>query len=215
MSNTDSDNFIQEVTEEVERDRMNRQLKKWGPLVGAGALALVGIFAIWEWQKTQAREAAEDIGAILLSEDLADPTQAETAVAALEGPPAMLAALRLAEAQLAAGNIDAAVETYLGVGADPAVPPAYGDLAILRAARIQATDQDPNGVIATLEPIAAEGRPYRLLAQEMIATLKLNLGETAEAHEMLNAILADETRTGGLEARARQLLVSSGGEPAR
>lgn len=208
---SESDSFIREVTEEVERDRMNRQLKRWGPWILGLVLAIVGAVAAWDWQKAQDRAAAEEIGRILLSADLADPERAAEARELLSGPPAVLAELRLAEAQFAAEDTAAAIETYRGVAKNAEAPAAYRDLAALRAARLRAVAGDPAEVIAALDPLTGADRPYRLLAMELKAGLMLNLGQTAEAHALMREILDDPERPAGLDLRLRQLLQVSGG----
>jgi len=95
-------------------------------------------------------------------------------------------------------------------GADPAADPAFGDLAKLAAIRLEARAA-PAEAIERLAPLVAEGAPYRLLALELRAVLRLSLGEIAAAHDDLGAVLDDPARTGGLDARARALLEASGG----
>ncbi|MEM7505475.1 MAG: tetratricopeptide repeat protein [Pseudomonadota bacterium] len=208
---SESDSFIREVTEEVERDRMNRQLKKWGPWIAALILAIVGGVAAWDWQKAQDRAAAEEIGRILLSADLIDPEAATEARSVLSGPPAILAELRLAEAQFGSGDTEAAIATYLAVSENPEASIAYRDLAALRAARLQAVAGDAAEVLAAIEPLTGTDRPYRLLAMELKAGLMLNQGETDAAHALMREILDDPTRPGGLDLRLRELLQASGG----
>lgn len=208
---SDSDSFIREVTEEVDRDRMNRQLKKWGPWIGVGLLVLVGLAAAWNWQKDQDRLAAEEIGRILLSEELTDPARAQDARDALTGPPSVLADFRLAEAQITADDREGAVETYERIAARSDVSRAYTDLAALRGLRLRAASAPDEAQVA-LAPLTAPDRPYRLLAQELRATLMLNSGDVAGAHALLRAILADPARTVNLSDRVSALLLSSGGD---
>ncbi|MEL6476557.1 MAG: hypothetical protein AAFR17_04455 [Pseudomonadota bacterium] len=209
---SESDSFIREVSEEVDRDRMNRQLKRWGPWIGAGALALVGLAAAWQWQQDQDRQAAEEIGSILLSEDLADPDRAGDARSLLSGPPAALADFRQAEAAVAAGDLVAAIDLYRQIAGRGDIDAAYTDLAALRAARLAAVSEAPEAVMRDLEPLMAPGRPYRLLARELRAILMLNRGDTDAAHQELRAILADPALPRGLQARAIDLLRASGAE---
>ena len=60
MSETDS--FIEEVTEEVRRDRLYGLLKRWGWAGILFVLIVVGGAAWNEWSKAQARAAAEALG---------------------------------------------------------------------------------------------------------------------------------------------------------
>ena len=90
---------------------------------------------------------------------------------------------------------------------------AYADLALLQAVRIDAAAMDPTQAIAELDGLVAEDAPYRLLALELRAIIKLNAGETSSAHEDLRDVLADPAATRDLLNRVSALLLSSGGTP--
>lgn len=205
---SDTDSFIREVTEEVERDRMNRQLKKWGPLVGVALLLLVGAAAAWQWKQDQDRAAQEAVGMLLLS---ADPEAAASEAGTLPEGAALLSRFRLAEAHVQREGFAEAIALYEDIAATQAVSAAYTDLAALRALRLRALSDPSDDVIAGLDPLALPGKPYRLLAMELRAVLLLNSGQSDSAHAEMNAILDDPERTGNLQARVEQLLVASGG----
>ncbi|MBY8978111.1 tetratricopeptide repeat protein [Rhodobacteraceae bacterium NNCM2] len=206
---SDSDSFIREVTEEVERDRMNRRLKKYGPYVVAGVLLIVGAAAAWNWKQDQDRLAQDERGLLLLS---ADPEMAIENIDQLSPGAAVLAELRLADTLAARGDTQAAIEHFDKVAATPGAEDVYADLASLRALRLRAIEGAPDELIAEIDPLTAEGRPYRLLALELRAVLLLNAGKTEEAQADMKAILNDPDRTGNLDARVEQLLLASGGQ---
>ena len=60
MSNNES--FIQEVSEEVRRDRLYRILKKWGWVGIALIVALVGGASFNEWNKESKINSARNLG---------------------------------------------------------------------------------------------------------------------------------------------------------
>jgi hypothetical protein len=62
-----------------------------------------------------------------------------------------------------------------------------------------------------LEGISAAGRPYRVLAQEQLALLAIEEGQTDTAITLLTALLSDQEATQGLRTRASQLIVALGG----
>lgn len=206
---SDSDSFFREVTEEVERDRMNRRLKKYGPYIAAVVLVIVAAAAAWNWKKDQDRRSAEDRGLLLLS---ADPGAAVESSGELSAGAIMLAKMRAADAAAAAGDTPGAVDLFSKIAETPGAEPAFADLAALRALRLRALDQPPEEVIALLGPLTQDGRPYRLLALELRAALLLNAGKTDEAQADMRVILDDPDRTGNLDARVEQLLLSSGGQ---
>jgi hypothetical protein len=64
---------------------------------------------------------------------------------------------------------------------------------------------------ATLELLTAPGAPFRPLGLEQRALMQLEKGDKAAAQADLQAILDDPAATQSLQARARQLIIASGG----
>jgi len=215
VSNQDpSDGFIREVTEEVRQDRMLRYWKRYGPYVASGLLAIVLVAAGYTWYEQQKASAARERGGAFLSLAGDDPAGAAELVRTVDGPANLVARLTLAGTQADSGEIEAAIGTYRAIERDADAPRLYADLAALLAARLEAGRAPADTVIAAIAPVADGDGPYRLLARELRAGLYLNAGDTAAAHADLNAILADPAVTGALDARARRLLVATGGAPA-
>lgn len=209
---SDSDSFIHEVTEEVRRDRMFRLWKKYAPhVIGLIVLVIAGTAALNWWQHRQ-REAARELGGVFLSTDIASVADQERLVAEVEGPAGVIARLRLAAAHAESGNAEEAARLYAEVAATPGLAPAYADLAALQAVRLGLAGMEPAEAIARLDPLAAEGAPYRLLALELRAAAKLNAGDAKAAHADLLAILESPEATRDLIDRAAALLLASGGE---
>jgi len=209
---SETDSFIQEVTEEVRQDRMFRLWKKYGPY-GIGAVAaVVAVAAGMSWVKHREIERAREAGGAFLETDVGSVEQQQKLVDTVTGPAAVLARLRLAAAKEAAGDAEGSAALYREIASEPGVEPAYGQLARLQAVRVGAATMDSAAAIAELEPLTAEGAPYRLLALELRAALRLNIGDAEAAHADLAAILTDPqvTREGG--QRASVLLLSSGGK---
>jgi len=65
MSNTDS--FIEEVTEEVRRDKLFALMRKWGWLVALIIVGLVGGAAYNEWSKARSQAQAQAFGDAVLA----------------------------------------------------------------------------------------------------------------------------------------------------
>ena len=84
MSNTDS--FIEEVNEEVRRDRLYGYLRRYGWIAILAVILIVGGAAWSEYRKAQTRAQAEALGDAMLSA-LAenDSTNRVTALAAIFG----------------------------------------------------------------------------------------------------------------------------------
>ena len=210
MSETDS--FIREVTEEVRQDRMLRYWKRYGPWAGAAIVLVVGAAALWNWQQSRQAEQARALGGEFLAAEPGDVAAAADLVGRVGGPAALVARLTHAGALAGDGQTDAAIEAYRGVAEDAAAPARYSDLAALAALRLGVPQMETDAALERLAPLTAEGAPYRLLALELGAVLKLNAGRTEAAHADLRTILSAQGLTGGLEQRASALLSASGGD---
>lgn len=209
---SDSDSFIREVSEEVRRDRMFRLWKKYGPYAIAAIVAVIAGTAAWNWWQHQQREQARQLGGAFLNAELANPEQQQQLVERADGPAETLARLRLAAATAESGDREEAARLYREVAGTEGLAPVYADLARLQAIRLALPSMDPAQAISELEPLAAEGAPYRLLALELRAAARLNAGETDAAHADLRAILDSPDATRESIERAAALLVASGGE---
>lgn len=212
MSNPDS--FIDEVTEEVRRDRLFAAFRKYGWIGGLLVALVVGGAAWNEWQKAQASARAEAFGdAMLDAMDLGAPEDRAAAVAAVpvDGSQASLQALMLASDP---GSDKAAALAALDkLIADATQPQLYRDLAVLRRVAIAGADSPLADRRAALEGIAAPGRAFRTLAAEQLAYLLIEDGKTADAISALSALVQDQEAPAGLKRRAVQMITALGGTP--
>lgn len=214
VSQTDS--FIEEVTEEVRRDKFFAFLKKYGWIAILAVLALVGGAAWNEYSKAQARVQAEATGdAIVAALALEDPAARASALASVSATanarviPAMLQAGELH----AAGDIKSALAALAPFTTDAMLDPVYRDLAVLKSAMIGAGVIEPEARMAKLATIASPGAPYRLLAEEQIAATQVEMGEIEAAIAGFRAISADSEASNGLRRRAMQMIVALGADP--
>ncbi len=212
MSNNDS--FIDEVSEEVRRERLFHMLRRYGWIAIVVVMVLVGAAAFWEFQRAQDRAEAQAFGdRIVAALELETPQARREALLSIEAEGtrraliAMLAADRLEDAEQRAATrseLDA-------VAADESLPQIYRELAILKSVMIAQSDTAPSEIIDRLNPLTIPGAPYRLLALEQTALAHVRADETETAIETLRTILADDQVTQGLVQRARQLIVALGG----
>jgi hypothetical protein len=208
---SESDSFIREVTEEVRQERMRRLWRRFGPYVIGGLVLIVAASAAWTWLQRQEAVEARATGGAFLSAERDDVAAAERLAQGTEGAAAPIARLRLAAAQAATGDAAGAAETYRAVAGTPGLPPAYADLAALKAVRLEARAGDPAAAAERLAPLAEEGAPYRPLALELRAALRLNAGDEAGARDDLEAIMDAPEATAALRGRAGLLLETLGG----
>lgn len=219
MSNSDS--FFNEVAEEVRRERLFRLFRRYG-WIGAVLVALIVAGAAWnEWQKARDRAAAQAFGdAVLTALDAPDSAARAAALAALDVPAGSDEATALVALMIAGEAVGgdpaarAAALAALGpVAADESLTPRYRDLAILQRALLD-DGADPAARRAALEPLTAQGRPYRSVVQEQLALLALSEGDTDTARNLFAALQDDPEAPQGLRQRAAQLIVVLGGMPA-
>lgn len=213
MSNPDS--FIEEVTEEVRRDRLFALFRRYGWIGVLVVLAIVGGAGWSEWQKAQATARAEHFGdAVLDALDLGGTAERSAALQAIPTDGTQTAILKLLLSTDPVEDRAGALAALEALAADTAQPPSYRDLAVLRKVVIAGADMALAERRAALDPIAAPGRPYRTLALEQMAYLLVEEGKTDEAIAALTALLDDQESPSGLRARAEQMIIALGGEVA-
>ena len=212
MSSEDS--FINEVSEEVRRDRLYGYVRRYGWIAATAVIVLVGGAAWNEWRKATARAEAQALGDGILEALEGDTAEARAqALSSLpaEGTAATLLAM-LSAAEVAEGdNRAAALDRLDAVAADPALDPLYRDLAQLKAVILRGRDLSPEDRLLRLSSLAAPGAPYRVLALELTALAHVDAGEPETAIDILQEIIADDGATEALRRRASQLIVVLGG----
>ncbi|WP_179380303.1 tetratricopeptide repeat protein [Jannaschia marina] len=215
MSNTDS--FIDEVSEEVRRDRLYALLRRWGWLPALAIVVIVGGAGWSEWTKAREAEKARAFGDSLLTalgrEDMEARRGALAELEATDPQEAALLSLLLATAALngEGGDPAAAREELLGLADATDVDATYRHLALLKAMLAGGTgDAARDGLL--LEELSAPGAPFRTLAVEQQALRALAAGDKGTAVTLLRALLDDAETTQDLRRRARQLIVALGAE---
>jgi hypothetical protein len=215
LSNT-SDSFIDEVTEEVRRDRLFGYLRRYGWIGILAVLLLVGGAAYTEYQRNRTQAAAEALGdALYAAVAQGEPAAQAQAIAAVgaTGPSAAPALMLEAAALAEAGDTEAAAARLAALAADATQSRVWRDLATLKRIALLGSALPPDARLAELEAVSTAGAPYRVLAQEMAAMAHLDAGEPARAAEILESLLTDQESTAGLRLRAAQLMVAIGAGP--
>ena len=210
MSNPDS--FIDEVTEEVRRDRLFAMFRKYGWIGVAIVLAIVGGAAWNEWSKSQAAARAQAFGHSLTEAlDLSNPEDRTAALAEIASDGSQTGILQLMRASDPETDKAGALAALDALAGDATQPQTYRDLAVLRRVIVAGADQPLADRRTALEGIAVPGRAFRTLAQEQLAYLLVEEGKTDEAIAALTALSQDQEATAGLKSRAKQVIVALGG----
>lgn len=212
---SDTDSFINEVSEEVRNDQLFGYVKRYGWIAVVLILLLVGGAAYNEWTKAQSRAEAEATGDALIAALNETDMTAQAAMLAempADGPESAVVGLLAAAAQQEAGETDAAIETLQGLANNADVPQIYRDVAVFKSTLIESDSVSAEDRRQTLQSLASPGLPFRLLAQEQLALMDIESGDTDAAIATLRGIVEDAEVTRGLRDRAQTLIVALGEE---
>ena len=208
MSNPES--FIDEVTEEVRRDKLYAQLRKYGWIGVLAVLLLVGGAAANEWIKARDRAAAEATGDAILAAVEIDDAAARLATLDGLGAEGDRTALITLIAAAVADDPAEADRRLAALAEDTSRPALYRDLAQLKRTLLPGA-LDAAARVEVLTPLTAPGGAFRVLAEEQIALAEIELGQTEAARTRLKALLSDTEASQALRRRVSQLIVALGG----
>ncbi|KPP85550.1 MAG: hypothetical protein HLUCCO07_00490 [Rhodobacteraceae bacterium HLUCCO07] len=212
-----SDSFIEEVTEEVRRDRLFALMRRYGWIAILAIVLLVGGAAWNEWRKANAERAAQETGdAMIAALQADDPAERARALSALEPESAgarAVATLLEAGEQVEAGEQEAAVAALEEMSERSELPLVYRQLALFKLLGLQADSLSAEERREGYESLIGPGSELRILAEEQLALIDVETGATDDAIERLQEIAQNEEATAGLRRRASQLIVALGGEP--
>ena len=212
MSNTDS--FIEEVTEEVRRDKLFALMRKWGWLAALIIFGLVGGAAYNEWSKARAQAQAQAFGDAVLAGLAADanPTLLQELPTA-DANQELVKTLLLASAGAVDGADRAETAAALQALAETdGLPQLYRQLALLKAQMSGGTGDGARDT-RILEELATPGTPFRPLAIEQQALRQLEACNASGAITLLQQLLEEPGATDTLRRRALQVIVALGGNP--
>jgi hypothetical protein len=211
---SDTDSFIDEVTEEVRRDRLFALMKRYGWIAVLLVFVLVGGAAWNEWSKAQTRAAAQEFGdGILTALELEQSAERAAALAKLssDDPSAQAVLDLLAAGELTADDPQAAATRLLALADRDGTLPVYRQIAILKAVAIPGSGLSVDQRRARLDGIALAGGMTGLLADEQLAYLDIETGDKDAAIERLQGIAENAGASAGLRQRATQVIVALGG----
>ncbi|WP_299843596.1 hypothetical protein [uncultured Roseovarius sp.] len=212
---SDTDSFIDEVTEEVRRDRLFKMMRRYGWIAVLAVIAIVGGAAWNEWTKANERAAAEDFGdAMLAALSVPDGAMRAAALSDVEAPNAASQAMidLLAAGEESGAEPEAAAQRLLALADRSGIDPVYRQIATLKAVAIPGSGLTAQERRTRLEGLALESGFVRLLAQEQLALIAVELGDRDGALTQLQQLVADAEATPDLRRRASQVIVALGGD---
>ncbi|WP_299982551.1 hypothetical protein [uncultured Ruegeria sp.] len=214
---SDVESFIDEVTEEVRRDRMYLLLRRWGWVGIVAVVAIVGGAAFNEYRKARDTNQAQALGDAILSalaenESAQRATSLQAVDASSVGGDAVLNML-LSASQTDAGSRQDAVNSLNAIAMQGDLPEIYRAIASFKALLLQTDTMPVADRRQQFEALAIPGAPLRLLAEEQLALIDVAEGNTQAALDRLQALRQDAEASVDLQQRAAQLIIALGGEP--
>ena len=212
---SDTDSFIDEVTEEVRRDRMFNLLRRYGWIAVVAVLLLVGGAAWNEWRLSQQRSQSEALGDAIFSA-LQFETAAEraTALQKIETAEAPAIVQLLSAAELAGDDRGGeAIAQLAAVQSNGTLPLIYRHIAEFKALVIEDDSQSAETRRTGFENLIASGSALRVLAEEQLALLDIAANDVDGALVRLQRLLEDSEITPGVRRRVTQLITALGAKP--
>lgn len=213
-----TDHFLDEIEEELKRERQLALWQKYGRLVVAAALVVViAVAAVVGWRHYQENRRAEAGLAYVVAVEAAAAGRSEEALAAFrklgaEGPAgfAELARLQQASQLLRQGNEAAAADVYDAMAKDSTVAEPFRNLATLLHALTTLDRSDPAVLAERLKPLASATSPWRYSAQELTALLAQRRGDAKTARDIFKRLADDAATPPSVRARAAEFLALGG-----
>ena len=214
MSETDS--FLDEVAEEVRRDKLYGYARKYGWIAVLAVVLLVGGAAYLEWSKARTEAQAQARGDAMIAAlniDSAPERAAALAEVANEaGAAKAVIELRRAAVLAEAGDKTGALAVLDELAGSADVEPLYQELAKLKAVILRGPDMDQAQRMAALDALANPGAPFRTVALEQRAVALLDSGDKDGALEQLQSLLKEPGVSDAMRNRTEQLIIALGGD---
>jgi len=215
VSNPDS--FIDEVTEEVRRDKLFALFRRYGWIGVVLVLLVVGAAAYNEWQKARLAATSRAFGdALLVAIETPDAAARKAALAAVvpDGQNVIVQKLLVAANAVEQKDKPAALAALASIADDASLPQSYRDLANLKRVVLAGADMPGADRIALLQEVATAGRPFRPFALEQVAMVEIEMGQTEAAISHLRDVLQEPLVSQALQSRVSQVMVALGADPA-
>lgn len=208
------DQFIQEVEEDLKRDRHLELWRKYGVWATAAGLLLVIAVAAYQGWRNYQRDQQQLYGQsyaqalALLAKGKDAEARAEFGKLAGEAVSgyAELALLQRAALLAKGGDGAGAAALYRQLADDTSADELFRDLAVILTALITTDNADPRDLTARLAPLTAPGNPWRYSALEVTALLAQRQGDQARAKEIYQSLADDAKAPQGMRARAAEML---------
>lgn len=212
--------IFDEIQGDLRAERMQRLAVRYGGLLVAIALVIVGAAGGWKaWQWWQAKQdaaaasryirAMESVEARNSAGNAPPPADAIATLdsMATDAPSGyrVLARFNAAALKARSGDLAGASALWDQIAGDTAADPELRDLASLLWARHQIDNGDPSVISARLQALAVPGKVWSSLAQEQLALLSLRQNDGA-AKATLRKLQSNPMAPADVRARVSVLL---------
>lgn len=214
-----NDHFIDEVTEDLRRDRLFLLMRRYGWVAALLIVALVGGAAWREYARAQEAASARAFGDAILAaqqaagEDAAARARAIAAIATDNPRQTMLRDILAGNALVEAGDIAAAGQRYDTAATAAGNDVVIRDLAALKSVIAQGPDMDPAARDAALTRLSAPGAPFEMIAHELKAIALAGAGRREDAVTLIRQIQKMNGLSGQMRQRLADHLVTLGADP--
>lgn len=203
-------NLFQEVEEDLDRQRLEALWKKYGFWIITLAVGIV----IWTASSTAYRswraDRAQQATAAFLAATSADTAKSMESLQGFaenyQGTDLGSLALLRAGALSAERDKENAIKIFDKVAADPKADMVFRQLGDLLFVQVQLDSGDAAALAKRLQPLTAEGMPWRYSALEKEALLALRMGDKAKATQLFTDLSQDVRAPQSISARATDML---------
>ena len=214
---SDTDSFLQEVSEELRRDRLYRNIRKYGWLAILLVVLVVGGAAYREYLKSKAETAAQLFGTNIidaLGEKNIDDRISKLQKINAPGDNAKVVIAMLLSAELNGSESPTLEKSSLStITEGSSIDAHYRELLNFKILLGSAESLSLEERATAFEALSKPGNPFRLLAEEQLALIQLEQGYIDNAVEKISQILLDAELTAGLRNRATQMMIALGKDP--
>lgn len=207
------DVFLREVDDAVRQEELASFMRRFGKPLGAGVvLGLAALAGYLWWDSSTKAAAGEQAERYTIALDrLESGSLAEAgkdfAAIAKDGTAGSKASAAMMQAAmlLSEGKQAEAVKAFAALAANPDMPQAYRDLALIREIATGFDTIAPQQVVDRLKPLAVPGNAWFGSAGELVALAYLKQNKPDMAGPLYAAIAKDKGVPESLRSRARQM----------
>ena len=209
-----NDSFIDEVTEDLRRDRLFNAFRRYGWIAILLILAIVGGAAWREYAKTRDEARAQAWGDAILAAQQGENTV--TALAAVDPDGSVgrkaLSEMLAAGAEAEAGATRQAADRLKAAATAVAADPVLHDLALLKAVMVSGAAMDAAERDKILADLSKPGAPFELLALEQKAVALIGAGRNDDAITLIGQIQQKDGLSEALRRRLSEMMITLGAE---